>query len=1048
MPSALLDEEYQTPIAKRQKLSNAAGYSGDIKVQASRIFAPFRTIGLVSPTEVPFTSVPLGKTTFQVTTSVGRCLQTYDLRKGLNLVFLSRPQTPELITATAAWKDRVFAAWGGTRTGSLANVWVFKRGRMVGELERPGGLLEPVKQIMVVGSWIVGCCSTRIEVWRSENYEHYMTLTPLASRTASSEGVLTGLICNMPTFLNKIFAARQDGSIEIWNISTGKLIYTILPISSDAGSVCALQPTPALSLIAISYSNGQLVIHDIKTDKTIMELNTTSGQEPISTISFRTDGCGAGEDGRRPGVMATASLSTGDVTFWDLNEGGRVMGVLRGAHNPPSRVQDVVGGGVTKVEFLHGQPVLLTTGLDNSLKSWIFDETPFSAIPRILHRRSGHSAPISQLQFLPLGADGADSGGKWLLSAARDRSLWGWSLRRDGQSSELSQGNVRKKARKMGILGSSLEPTESSTSLDELKASEIVCMASSLNRDGGMGAAAGGGKIWTNKGSQKEGANTSTSGLTGWESVITGHKGDQVARTWFWGRKKAGRWAFKTGDDGEVTSVAITPCGTFALIGSSKGGIDMFNLQSGLHRQRFPARLTPGQARKLKIQQLTNQEEPRVDTFNGARKFSPGEGKHTKAVTGLTIDALNRTVISCGFDGRVKFWDFATGILREELDWYPMTSITGTRYHQPSDLMALSCDDFSIRVLDVETKRFIREFWGCAVRINDYCFSHDGRWIVAASGDGAVRVWNLPTGHLIDAIRLESPCTALAFSGTGEFLATAHVEGVGVNIWNNRALFTHIPTRQISERDIAEIAIPTASGEGGQGILESAYEQEESGDSVHERAMTTVDQLDKGITTLSLVPRSRWQTLLHLDLIKQRNKPKEPPKAPEKAPFFLPSLENAKPPVPPSTQGSVEASAAERSRIMKMNRGSSESQFTSLLRAGAASADHTTFIAHLKSLSPATADVEIRSLNPLSSGSELISFVSALTTQLQAKLDYELVQAWMTVFLRVHGQVVAEDENLQRALTTWKDEQEKECKRLGALAGYCSGVVGFLRSTR
>ena len=42
--------------------------------------------------------------------------------------------------------------------------------------------------------------------------------------------------------------------------------------------------------------------------------------------------------------------------------------------------------------------------------------------------------------------------------------------------------------------------------------------------------------------------------------------------------------------------------------------------------------------------------------------------------------------------------------------------------------------------------------------------------------------------------------------------------------------------------------------------------------------------------TLTLLPRSRWQTLLNLEVIQQRNKPKEPPKQPEKVPFFLPTL--------------------------------------------------------------------------------------------------------------------------------------------------------------
>ena len=66
---------------------------------------------------------------------------------------------------------------------------------------------------------------------------------------------------------------------------------------------------------------------------------------------------------------------------------------------------------------------------------------------------------------------------------------------------------------------------------------------------------------------------------------------------------------------------------------------------------------------------------------------------------------------------------------------------------------------------------------------DEKCFSNDGRWIVGASQDSLIRIWDLATGHLIDVVRLQSVCTTLAFSGTGEFLATAHEEGVGVNIW-------------------------------------------------------------------------------------------------------------------------------------------------------------------------------------------------------------------------------------------------------------------------
>lgn len=850
----------------------------------------------------------------------------------------------------------------------------------------------------------------------------------------------------MPTYLNKVVVGKQDGSLDIWNLSTGKLIYTILPPRASSGAVTALEPTPALSILAIARADGSIILHDIRIDKAVLSLNDkVSRPSTISSISFRTDGLGAGEDGSKAGIMATAGQGDGDVIFWDLNDGGRITGVLRGAHNPPSSAHISDSIGINKVEFLPGQDVLLTSGLDNALKSWIFDANSLSPTPRILHSRCGHAAPITRLSFVPSNSDGSDTGGKWLMSAGRDQSLWGWSLRRDGQSTELSQGNVRKKAKALGLLGKSLE-NEKSTNLADLKAPEITTMACSLNRDGGMGAFNGGGAVWTNTTSKKGPADASESNATGWESVVTGHRGDKYARTWFWGRKKAGRWAFETGDGTEVTSVAVTSCGTFALVGSAGGSITSFNLQSGVQRQKFPVSLTPGQARKLKMSHATGDNNPSAIGLDGTRKYALGEGRHKRAVTGLMVDGLNKRLISCGLDGKIKFWDFHTGLLQNEIDWFPMTSIIASQYHRPSDLVALSCDDLSIRVVDTETTKLVRELWGCLGQISDFCFSNDGRWIIAASMDSVIRVWDLPTGHLINAVRVESPCTALAFSDTGEFLATAHADGVGINIWNNRTLFAHIPTRLLKEDEIIPAIAATPSGDNGQGIIDAAFDEEKDND-VQETTsndLASTDQLSLDMLTLSLVPKSRWQTLLHLDTIRQRNKPKEPPKAPEKAPFFLPSLDSAKPVEPTKSKEQNQTTLAERSRITKMDRTGTASLFTTSLHAASQNDDYTRFLSHLKTLSPSTADIEIRSLNP----DELVPFISALTYQLRSKRDYELVQAWMAVFLRIHGDAVPSNAGLRQALMEWREWQGTEGKRIGDLVGFCGGVVGFLRSGR
>ena len=490
----------------------------------------------------------------------------------------------------------------------------------------------------------------------------------------------------------------------------------------------------------------------------------------------------------------------------------------------------------------------------------------------------------------------------------------------------------------------------------------------------------------------------------------------------------------------------------------------MFNLQSGIHRWKFPSPLTPAQARKLKIIQANKSQEV-LSSDNGPRKYGQGEGKHTKAVTGIMVDGLNKTVISCSLDGKIKFWDFLNGILLHEIDWFPMTAIIASRYHRPSDLIALSCDDLSIRIVDSETRRLVRELWGCVGQISDFCFSNDGRWIIAASMDSAVRVWDLPTGHLIDITYMQSACTAIAFSMTGEFLATAHADSVGIDIWTNRTLFAHVPTRHIGHNEPAKVARPTASGEGGEGLLDAAFDEEPEVDQSLDALPSSIDQLSDDMVTLSLVPRSRWQTLLHLDTIAQRNKPIEPPKALEKAPFFLFSRQGLDKTLTTTTattqddapqQQPKQITPYERSRISKLDRKAAQSEFTTFLHSCTASHDFHPFLEHLKTLPPAAADVQIRSLSPLASFStsptninELVAFVSALTFRLRQKRDYELVQAWMAVFLRVHGEMAPKDDGeLIEALRVWKTVMQGEGKRLDELVGYCAGVLGFLRSGR
>lgn len=196
-----------------------------------------------------------------------------------------------------------------------------------------------------------------------------------------------------------------------------------------------------------------------------------------------------------------------------------------------------------------------------------------------------------------------------------------------------------------------------------------------------------------------------------------------------------------------------------------------------------------------------------------------------------------------------------------------MAAPTGIRYSKTSELVAVSCDDLSIRVVDLETRKLVREFWGCVGQVNDFIFSNDGRWIIAASMDSTIRVWDLPTGHLIDIFRVSSTCVSLAMASTGDFLATAHAGGIGISLWSNRSLFMPVSTKNLDESLIEDVGVPTASGESGAGVVEAAF-LETSDPEEAEGPVLMNEQLQQDMVTLSLVPKSKWQALLHLDTIK------------------------------------------------------------------------------------------------------------------------------------------------------------------------------------
>ena len=364
------------------------------------------------------------------------------------------------------------------------------------------------------------------------------------------------------------------------------------------------------------------------------------------------------------------------------------------------------------------------------------------------------------------------------------------------------------------------------------------------------------------------------------------------------------------------------------------------------------------------------------------------------------------------------------------------SSITKLDLHRDNGLLAATCDDLVVRLVDIETRRVVRELRGFKGRILDTAFSPDSRWLIATSLDSTVRTYDIPTGRLVDAFRTQSVATSLTFSPTGDFLATAHVDSLAVHLWANRAQFSDVPLRHINEDDdIATLSLPSIHGVADDDALKGL---EDVGGAEYTDIYTTPEQLTEGLLTLSLLPRSRWQTLLNLDTIKQRNKPKEPPKAAEAAPFFLPTVAGVETRFDLSAGQKEDEDPSRRLAPLQFM----ESDFTRRLASEDAGGEYTAFFEYAKALSPAALDLEIRSLVSLD---HLSGFIHALTARLASHKDFEAVQALLSVFLSVHADVLVANGELKVGLENLRKEQNRETARLRELVGYAMGTLGFLR---
>ncbi|KAJ0968681.1 hypothetical protein J5N97_021558 [Dioscorea zingiberensis] len=898
------------------------------------IFEPYRAIGYIT-SGVPFSVQRLGTETF-VTVSVGKAWQIYNCAK-LNLV-LAGPQLPKKIRALASHRDYTFAAFG-------TDIGVFKRAHQVATWSRHE---EKVNSLLFFGEHVLSLdVKGNLFIWAFKGTED--SLVPVG-HIQLEDKCSPSCIMHPDTYLNKVIIGSQEGSLQLWNVSTKKRLYEFKGWDSPVHCCVA---SPALDVVAVGCSDGTIHVHNVRNDEELVSF-THSSRGAVTALSFRTDG--------EP--LLASGGSSGIINIWNL-EKRRLHSVIRDAHD----------NSIISLHFLVSEPVLMSSAADNSIKMWIFDTTDGDA--RLLRFRSGHSAPPLCIRFY--------GNGKHILSAGQDRAFRLFSIIKDQQSRELSQRHVTKRAKKIGAKE------------EEIKLKPVIAFdfAEIRERD--------------------------------WCNVVTCHMDTTRAYVWRLQNYVLGEHILKPSADIQtpVKVCAISACGNFAILGTAGGWIERFNLQSGLSRGYY------------------------IDNSEGKIQAHEGE------VVGVACDATNNVLISGGYHGDIKVWDFKGRELK--FRWEIGHCFNKFVFHRTNGLLAAVADDMVIRLFDVVALRMVRKFEGHLDRITDLCFSEDGKWLLSSSMDGSLRIWDVILARQIDAIRVDVPITTLSLSPAMDILATSHVDQNGVYLWVNQDMFSgsSYKTSYASAENVWSVQMPSVSTVGCE--AESGRHSNDPNQLRNARHASCFDSQLPNLITLSLLPKSQWQSLTNLDIIKIRNKPIEPPKKPEKAPFFLPTT--------PSLSGEilfrsdVEEKEAKNKLKLSYQKSDLSSPFLQLLKSCSDTQNFSAFTDYIKGLSPSTLDVELRmlliiddiDLEKLDQMPELHSIALLLDYfihEVSNMSNYEFVQAVIRLFLKIHGESVRRQSVLQEKAKKLLEVQSLVWQRIDKMFQGARCMVTFLSNSQ
>lgn len=951
--------------------------------------------------DAPFFVDKLGSKNY-VSVVVGNSFHVYDTSK-LRLVFVG-PQNAVRNGCIAVQRKVVFVGSGseivGYRSGVEVVRWNVTRGSDVASPEAD----VMVEALHVFGAHLLSRSSDNVlRVWTVSPVELYaeLALDPAVFHIST--------LLHPPTYLNKILLGSTQGTLRLYNLRTLALVHEFGCIASKSLSgasssmasmmlgreneedeeggaevgIMSMAASSVLDVVGVGMSDGSIWVINLRYDEVVLRFDQESS--PVTALAFRNDG---------PAVLVSGGYN-GVLTVWSL-EDGRVVSSIRDTHT----------SAVSCLSFLDGEPVMISSGRDNKLVMWVFDEADGS--PRMLRSRSGFTLPPHFVRF--------HGDERHILAAAPDQTLRFLSTINDAQSRELSQGSVAAKAKAAGKAESVFRvPTVRAFASEPLKDRK-------------------------------------------WDSILSVHDSGLVARTWSFANKRMGKHKLQPpGVHGVTTAVAISVCGSFGVVGNAVGALGKFNMQSGKLRVAFrDPQLRPKRAHEDKITGLA------VDALNLVLFSSSLDGtikvwefggvKGGKLVETIEMEspvvhmAIHRDSgflgVACD-DLVLRVLDVGSRKVVRSFDGH-FNQITDLRFSPDARWLLSSSMDCTVRVWDIPTGQCL-DWARFDLAVTSLDMSPDGTYLATTHvNTRGVFLWanadRFSTPVLKPVDESLSPGDLPVVSVNASMLGVDQdVRGSGLEKAGYLSAVTLKAVAE-SERAARRMAVARAKAAAKAGLdgASGSAPGSEAAAAAAAAAASKKTGLDPSLVTLSTLPETRWMNLVRMDDVRERNRADETMlSVPEGAPFFIPTVQGLEFGFDMTGIEALKAKTAAENQEIRTSRilrtgghgGHSATAMMSPLFRLVHSGDFAATWTFISQTPPGRIDVEIRGADDVET---LVPLLEFFLWALESNLNFNVIHSLIELTLSVHEQMLG-GEGGEAAVGVMADLQRRVEDQWGGL---------------